>query len=101
MNLANVFLNSSGASATIGINSPGLSADLPFGRSEYRFGIRVTDEIVMGVSSYAEASIKLIGVNNKAPIPMVKFYSYSLSLFYGDFSRCQNVSRKELIHQLI
>lgn len=76
LNLANVFLNQNGKTATIEIKSPGLSADLPFGRSEYRFGIRVTDENGSGVSSYAEASIKLIGVNTKAPIPMVKVYSY-------------------------
>ncbi|CAF3673561.1 unnamed protein product [Rotaria sordida] len=69
LNLNNLFLNEINNHITIGIKSPGLSRDLPFGDSIYNFAIRVIDEDGLGVSSYIPVSIKVIDVNNKAPIP--------------------------------
>ncbi|CAF3111050.1 unnamed protein product [Rotaria sp. Silwood2] len=69
LNLSSLFLNENNNCTTIGIKSLGLSRDLPFGDSVYNFGIRVTDENGTGVSSYVPVSIKVIDVNNAAPIP--------------------------------
>lgn len=80
LDLSNVILNQNGSTATIGINALGLSRDLPFGQSEYRFGIRVTDEDGTGVSSYAEASIAVIDANSQAPIAKVNLYFVKSSL---------------------
>ncbi|CAF0991670.1 unnamed protein product [Rotaria sp. Silwood1] len=69
LNLNNLFLTQSNNCVSIGIKSPGLSRDLPFGDSVYNFAIRVIDEDGLGVSSYIPVSIKVIDVNNKAPMP--------------------------------
>ncbi len=67
---------------TIGIKSPGLSRDLPFGNSLYNFAIRVQDENGAGVSSYAPVVITVLDKNNKAPIPIVKFYFYDFLISF-------------------
>jgi hypothetical protein len=68
-----LFLTKTDDYVTIGIKSPGLSRDFPFGHPVYNFTIRVTDENGTGVSSYVPVRIEVIDKNNKAPIPTVKF----------------------------
>ncbi|UJR37810.1 hypothetical protein I4U23_030500 [Adineta vaga] len=70
LNLGNVFLTGVDNEAIISINSTGLSRDVPFGSAEYKFAIRATDENGTGVSSYASVIIKVIDINNNAPIPI-------------------------------
>ncbi|CAF1461191.1 unnamed protein product, partial [Rotaria sordida] len=69
LNLNSLYLNQANNETTIGISLPGLSRDLPFGYSTYNFSIRATDEGGLGVSSYAPISIKVVDINNNAPIP--------------------------------
>ncbi|CAF2958903.1 unnamed protein product [Rotaria sp. Silwood2] len=69
LNLNSLYLNQTNNETTIGISSPGLSRDLPFGYSVYNFSIRATDEAGLGVSSYAPVTIKVLDINNNAPIP--------------------------------
>ncbi|CAF3379935.1 unnamed protein product [Rotaria socialis] len=89
--LNNLFLHEINNQITIGINSPGLSRDLPFGNSIYNFAIRVTDEDRSGVSSYVPVSIKVIDKNNKAPIPtnspwiMKEGINSSIDMIFQDY----------------
>ena len=85
LNLINVFLNQNGFNSTIGINASGLLRDLPFGQPIYHFGIRVTDEDGTGLSSYAEATIEVIDVNNRAPIAKVKCYFHPRLMLFEFF----------------
>ncbi len=73
--LTNLFLNEVGLRRTIGINSSGLSRDLPFGSSTYNFAIAATDENGSGVTSYIPVSIEVTDTNNRGPIPTVRLHS--------------------------
>jgi len=81
LDLTNLVLNGTDNCMTIGIKSPGLSRDLPFGSSVYNFAIRVNDENGAGVSSYVPVDITVLDKNNKAPIPTVKFYFYHFLIY--------------------
>ena len=69
LNLNSLYLNQVNNQTTIGIASPGLSRDLPFGSPIYNFSIRATDEGGAGVSSYASVRIRVVDINNNGPIP--------------------------------
>ncbi|CAM4780128.1 unnamed protein product [Rotaria magnacalcarata] len=89
--LNNLFLHEINNQITIGINSPGLSRDFPFGNSIYNFAICVTDEDRSGVSSYVPVSIKVIDKNNKAPMPtnfpwiMKEGINSSIDMIFQDY----------------
>ncbi len=93
----NLYLSQTNDRATLRINAPGLSRDLPFGSSEYRFAIRVTNENGAGVSSYAQVSIQINDTNNRAPIPTVKFDSYNEFIISHFQSRAFHAFHKGLI----
>ena len=63
------YLNQSNNEVTIGIASPGLTRDLPFGSSQYNFSIQVTDEGGAGVSTSVPVIIFVNDINNNGPIP--------------------------------
>jgi hypothetical protein len=74
LNLNSLYLiNQPNNQITIGITSPGLSRDLPYGQSLYKFSIRATDQSGYGISSYIPVSITVVDINNHAPIPSVMF----------------------------
>ncbi|CAF1025815.1 unnamed protein product [Rotaria sordida] len=92
--LRTIFLNESNNRATIGIASPGLIRDAPFGRSTYRFALRVTNQNGTGVSSYAPVTIDIIDINNNGPIPIASNLPWimnegiqnpSISIVFRDF----------------
>ncbi|CAF3600129.1 unnamed protein product [Rotaria sp. Silwood1] len=68
--LRTVFINESNNQATMGIASPGLIRDAPFGRSTYRFALSVTNQNGTGVSSYAPVTVNVVDINNNGPIPI-------------------------------
>ncbi|CAF5187597.1 unnamed protein product, partial [Rotaria magnacalcarata] len=67
--LTSLYLTQSNNTVTIGIGSPGLVRDPPFGYSIYNFSIRATDQNGTGVSTYVPVSITVLDINNKGPIP--------------------------------
>ncbi|CAF4544432.1 unnamed protein product [Rotaria socialis] len=67
--LTSLYLNQSNNTVTIGIGSPGLVRDPPFGYSIYNFSIRATDQNGTGVSTYVPVSISVLDINNNEPIP--------------------------------
>ena len=101
LNLANLILSQANGRATLRINAPGLSRDLPFGSSEYRFAIRATNNNGAGVSSYAQVSIQINDTNNRAPIPTVRFDSYDEFIISRFQFRIFHALHKELIHPFL
>lgn len=79
MNLNSLYLSQSNNQATIGITSPGLLRDLPFGYPTYKFSVRATDQGGTGLSSYVPITITVIDANNNAPIPTVKLFVKNIS----------------------